>query len=66
MQTHRTPLTQRLADAADLIIDFATLGEYGLEPVPEPQPVQCRPGRRRTRRFPVRSHGDLPLATAQR
>ncbi len=26
-------LTTRLADAADLIIDFATLGEYGLEPV---------------------------------
>jgi hypothetical protein len=23
----------RLADAADLLIDFATLGEYGLEPV---------------------------------
>jgi hypothetical protein len=26
-------LTHRLSDAADLIIDFATLGEYGLEPV---------------------------------
>ena len=26
-------LTSRLADAADLLIDFATLGEYGLEPV---------------------------------
>ncbi len=26
-------LTNRLADAADLLIDFATLGEYGLEPV---------------------------------
>jgi hypothetical protein len=26
-------LTTRLADATDLIIDFATLGEYGLEPV---------------------------------
>lgn len=26
-------LTHRLADAADLLIDFATLGEYGLEPV---------------------------------
>ncbi len=26
-------LTLRLADAADLLIDFATLGEYGLEPV---------------------------------
>ena len=26
-------LTARLADAVDLAIDFATLGEYGLEPV---------------------------------
>jgi hypothetical protein len=26
-------LTNRLADAVDLAIDFATLGEYGLEPV---------------------------------
>jgi len=25
-------LTGRLTDAADLLIDFATLGEYGLEP----------------------------------
>jgi hypothetical protein len=28
-----TKLTHRLTDAADLLIDFATLGEYGLEPV---------------------------------
>jgi hypothetical protein len=26
-------LTERLTDAMDLAIDFATLGEYGLEPV---------------------------------
>jgi hypothetical protein len=25
--------TERLTDAVDLLIDFATLGEYGLEPV---------------------------------
>jgi hypothetical protein len=25
-------ISTRLADAADLLIDFATLGEYGLEP----------------------------------
>jgi len=34
-----TSFTARLTDAADLLIDFATLGEYGLEPVgraPEP------------------------------
>jgi hypothetical protein len=38
-------LTNRLADAADLLIDFATLGEYGLEPVGRTtQP--CEAGRR--------------------
>jgi hypothetical protein len=26
-------ISTRLADAADLLIDFATLGEYGFEPV---------------------------------
>jgi hypothetical protein len=41
--------TARLADATDLLIDFATLGEYGLEPVAEPP--QCRPGRRRMNRL---------------
>lgn len=40
-------LTERLADAADLLIDFATLGEYGLEPVEEPRPDTCRGARRR-------------------
>jgi hypothetical protein len=29
----KTKITGRLTDAADLLIDFATLGEYGLEPV---------------------------------
>ena len=29
----KTKRNDRLADAADLVIDFATLGEYGLEPV---------------------------------
>jgi len=36
----------RAADAADLVIDFATLGEYGLEPVPPTAPA-CE-GRRRS------------------
>jgi hypothetical protein len=27
-------IRERLLDAADLAIDFATLGEYGLEPEP--------------------------------
>ncbi len=29
----KTKITARMTDAADLLIDFATLGEYGLEPV---------------------------------
>jgi len=29
----KTTFTGRLTDAVDLMIDFATLGEYGLEPV---------------------------------
>ena len=29
----KTNITNRLTDAADLLIDFATLGEYGLQPV---------------------------------
>jgi hypothetical protein len=37
--------SNRAADAADLVIDFATLGEYGLEPV-APQAKPCE-GRRR-------------------
>ncbi len=32
----KTNLTARLADAVDLLIDFATLGEYGLEPAGRP------------------------------
>jgi len=38
--------SERVADAADLIIDFATLGEYGFEPV-EPAVTACE-GRRRS------------------
>lgn len=32
-------ITARLADAADLMIDFATLGEYGLEPAAKAAPT---------------------------
>ncbi|HEY8813998.1 MAG TPA: hypothetical protein VIP57_02670 [Candidatus Dormibacteraeota bacterium] len=39
-------LSSQLANAVDLTIDFATLGEYGLEPVTPPaQPCE---GRRRS------------------
>jgi hypothetical protein len=41
-------LTTRLTDAADLMIDFATLGEYGLEPVGR-TPRACEGGRQRPR-----------------
>jgi hypothetical protein len=64
MLSRRTQLARRLADAADLLIDFATLGEYGLEPVAEPP--QCRPGRRRTARLPEHSRGSAGLAGARR
>jgi hypothetical protein len=38
-------LTERLADTVDLLIDFATLGEYGLEPAGRPAP-SCQSRRR--------------------
>jgi hypothetical protein len=41
--TKNTSAPDRIADAVDLMIDFATLGEYGLEPVePGPQPCEAR------------------------
>jgi hypothetical protein len=38
-------LTGRLTDAVDLLIDFATLGEYGLEPIGRTAP-SCETRRR--------------------
>jgi hypothetical protein len=38
-------LSERILDTVDLLIDFATLGEYGLEPAAAPS--GCRDGRRR-------------------
>jgi hypothetical protein len=57
----RKRIAARLADAVDLMIDFATLGEYGLEPAPEPAP--CAGRRRRERsasavRFAAVDRGD--------
>jgi hypothetical protein len=48
-------ITARLTDAADLLIDFATLGEYGLEPLTKatpscetrPRPIAPAPSRQR-------------------
>jgi hypothetical protein len=44
----KTKVNDRLADAADLVIDFATLGEYGFEPV-ETAPSALRMGGRSRR-----------------
>jgi len=41
----KTSTTGRLTDAVDLVIDFATLGEYGLEPVNPTRP-SCETRRR--------------------
>jgi hypothetical protein len=46
--TRKTFSTQA-ADAVDLVIDFATLGEYGLEPV-DPPARPCEGRQRRARR----------------
>jgi len=51
-------ISTRLADAADLLIDFATLGEYGLEPVTK-APSSCKTRQRRPT-FPA------PSATTRR
>ena len=51
-------LSTKAADAADLVIDFATLGEYGLEPV-APQAKPCE-GRRRV--GAIRSTGSWSAA----
>jgi hypothetical protein len=34
MFERRQRITGRVAGAVDLLVDFATLGEYGLEPLP--------------------------------
>jgi hypothetical protein len=44
MFDRRNALGHRLLSAADLAIDFATLGEYGLEPITADGP-RDRPGR---------------------
>jgi hypothetical protein len=41
MFASKTNLAARLTDAVDLLIDFATLGEYGLEPAGGPSSPPC-------------------------
>jgi hypothetical protein len=45
---------RRLTDAVDLLIDFATLGEYGLEPVGRTSP-NCETRRRTSSSTPAGS-----------
>jgi hypothetical protein len=58
-------LIERFTDAVDLLIDFATLGEYGLEPVGRPA-AGCESRRRQhgaragTRRTVDRSFATRP------
>jgi len=46
--TTKTSITHQVTDAIDLAIDFATLGEYGLEPAIRPVGPSCE-GRTRAR-----------------
>jgi hypothetical protein len=57
----KTTFTARLTDAVDLIIDFATLGEYGLEPVAEPRRHCEGRGRAQPQRSPRRVPARAPL-----
>jgi hypothetical protein len=52
----KTSLTGRLTDAVDLLIDFATLGEYGMEPVERPG-APCESRHRRQSRQGTRTRG---------
>ena len=51
-------ISDRALDAVDLVIDFATLGEYGLEPVDRPS----RPCEARHRSGSLRSTGSWSAA----
>jgi hypothetical protein len=55
-------LAARLSDAVDLVIDFATLGEYGLEPAGRPTPP-CESRRRRLARPGEQRPVDRSFAT---
>ena len=58
-------LTGRLTNAVDLMMDFATLGEYGLEPVGR-APERCNGERRRIQADSGRSPRPIPARTAKK
>jgi hypothetical protein len=55
----RFALTGRLTDAVDLLIDFATLGEYGMEPA-EPHGASCESSLRAQPQQGTRQRGRRP------
>ena len=59
----RIDLAQRTVSGVDLAIDFATLGEYGLEPLPADGSCRARADRRSK---PSRRPGWEVLATTRR
>jgi hypothetical protein len=63
-----TCVGQRILGAIDLAIDFATLGEYGLEQLSADPPVNgpCRERPGRTRRVAVEVTGWEAFAKARR
>ena len=63
MSHGRNDLGQQVISGVDLMIDFATLGEYGLEPRSAAGPCRERPDRRPR---PTRRPGWEALATARR
>jgi hypothetical protein len=63
MNARQKSFAQRLLGAVDLAIDFATLGEYGLEPLPA-NAGSCADGPRRER--PGHATGWEALAAARR
>jgi hypothetical protein len=52
----KTSMTGRLTDAVDLLLDFATLGEYGMEPA-EREGVSCESRHRAPLRQGTRPRG---------
>src|SRR5690349_14999609 len=63
MSHRRNELGQQMISGVDLVIDFATLGEYGLEPRPAAGSCRERPDRRPR---PSRRPGWEALATTRR
>jgi hypothetical protein len=56
-------LTERITNAVDLMIDFATLGEYGLEPVGRAAPSCESRNRPHPARAPERRSANRALAS---